>query len=389
MRAASVYILGSGHLAHRVSKLLTASGHPVVHVKSLREQMTDGDASTLDAIKDALRDMQLEAARMIYVLFDTDADNLEVVISLLALFPDVPVSTSLFNENIRPHLEAANPSLRILNPARMSAPVFIAALEAPIARAGKGLRRIAFKPTLPARPKDAFLPTLVAAFIVLAISAAAYFHFYEGMAWIDAAYFMVVTISTVGYGDFNLQRAAPLSKIIGMAVMLASSVFIWVIFSLVIDRIIKRRVQLALGRRRYYYKDHIILCGLGRLGYFIAEALCAQGEQVVIIEQNEDSANAAYFRSRGVDVYHGNARLPRVLQDAGAAQCRALISVINDDYANLEIGLNARHFQPGLRLILRIFDASMAAVIREKFDIHLTQSMSAIAAEKFAALLDQ
>ena len=60
--------------------------------------------------------------------------------------------------------------------------------------------------------------------------------------------------------------------------------------------------------------------------------------------------------------------------------------MINDDYVNLEIGLNARSFQPDLRLILRIFDDSMSTRIKDHLAIHLTFSMSAIADERF---LDQ
>ncbi|MDB5208746.1 MAG: hypothetical protein JWR72_3821 [Flavisolibacter sp.] len=160
------------------------------------------------------------------------------------------------------------------------------------------------------------------------------------------------------------------------------------IFSLTIDRIIKNRVQRELGRKQYRMKNHIILCGLGRLGYFIAEELLNKGEKFIIVEVAETSSNIEYFRSSGVAVYTGNARLPRVLQDVNVAGARAVISVISDDYANLEIGLNARSFQPNLRLILRIFDASMAKVIKEKLDIHLTLSMSAIADDAFATKLD-
>jgi Trk K+ transport system NAD-binding subunit len=129
--------------------------------------------------------------------------------------------------------------------------------------------------------------------------------------------------------------------------------------------------------------------GLGRLGYFIAEELIQKGEKIVIIESNEDSASTRYFRSIHIDVYNGNARHPQVLQDAGAKHCRALISAIGDDSTNLEIGLNARFFQAEIMLVLRIFDESMAEVIREKFDIHLTNSMSLICAEKFASLLNE
>jgi voltage-gated potassium channel Kch len=326
--------------------------------------------------------------RLTYILFDNDEYNLEWVIALMALYPDLAVTTSLFNENIRPHLEKANPKLSILNPAKIAAPFFVEALNTPAKiRAlpvAKPQKTVASKST-----SDRLLFILMLTFGGIVLAAATFFHFKENLSWLDAIYFVVVTITTVGYGDINLQHADAISKVVGIVLILCSAVFIWLIFSLLIDRIIKRRTQRLLGRKKYAYKNHIILCGLGRLGYFIAEGLIQKGEKIVIIESNEDSASTRYFRSIHIDVYNGNARHPQVLQDAGAEHCRALISAIGDDSTNLEIGLNARYFQAEIMLVLRIFDESMAEVIREKFDIHLTNSMSFICAEKFASLLNE
>ncbi|HYV91472.1 MAG TPA: potassium channel family protein [Chitinophagales bacterium] len=388
MNIKSVLILGSGHLANRVKKLVAEKGFVVTHFPNVLSNLPDEHLSTINITERALRGTELESFAMTYILYEKDEDNLEIVIAMMALHPDLPIVTSLFNENIRPHLEAANPKLRILNPARIAAPLFVEALNYAISR----------KLQFPARPRltkplknrgDSFLKILLVSFTLLVFIATAYFHFYEQWPWLDTFYLVIVTISTVGYEDINLETTGAVNKIVAIMLILLSSIFIWLIFSLIIDRIIKRRVELSLGRKKYNYKNHIILCGLGRLGYFIAQQLRDLGERIVIIESNQESANIEHFRSRRIDVYIGNARLPRVLQDAGAEHCRALISVINDDYTNLEIGLNARYFQPNLRLILRIFDESMAIVIKEKFDIHLTPSMSFIAATKFASILDE
>jgi voltage-gated potassium channel Kch len=159
------------------------------------------------------------------------------------------------------------------------------------------------------------------------------------------------------------------------------------IFSLTIDRIIRRRAQLALGRKRYSLKEHVILCGLGRLGQSVAEGLLDRGERLLIVEKEESSDAILYFRSRGADVYIGDARLPRVLADVGVRRAKALYSVIDNDFANLQVGLNARSFQPDLRLILRIFDAVMSRRIKEQLDIHLTLSMTADADEHFVDMV--
>jgi voltage-gated potassium channel len=39
--------------------------------------------------------------------------------------------------------------------------------------------------------------------ILLVGSGTAFYHFIEGWDWLDAAYFCVVTLATVGYGDFH------------------------------------------------------------------------------------------------------------------------------------------------------------------------------------------
>jgi Trk K+ transport system NAD-binding subunit len=66
------------------------------------------------------------------------------------------------------------------------------------------------------------------------------------------------------------------------------------------------------------------------------------------------------------------------LEDVNVSKAKALISVISNDYLNLEIGLNARSQQPNLRVILRIFDDQVATNIKNVLDIQLALSMSAL-----------
>ncbi len=379
-----VLIIGSGHLAYRIKKLAGANGRRITHLTRDALGGRHLEDSAFDGIVHGLRNVDLSEFSAVFLVDDKDEDNLELLIALVSLDRSLSIVASFFNENVAPHLRAAHPNVRILNPAKIAAPAFIDALAAPIER------KLRYVPAAIAEERvtersDGLLRRLVAWFGVVILVAIAYFHFAEGHSWLNATYFVIVTVATVGYGDIALLNASATSKVVGIGLILTSTCFIWMIFSLTVDSIIKRRVQLALGRKRYTHQGHVILCGLGRLGFFVAEGLLKQGEKLLIVERTEHSPSIEYFRSRGADVYIGDARLSRVLQDVGVARAKALYSVINSDYANLEVGLNARSFDPDLRLILRIFDESMSQRIKEHLDVHLTFSMTAIADEQFLA----
>lgn len=382
MSRPAVLVVGAGHLSYRIRKLAAERGHPVTHLGGDAFVSRHADESTFDIIARALGDLDLRRFAMVFLVDDRDELNLELLIALLSLSRELSIVAALFNEHVAPHLQAVHPNVRILNPAKMAAPAFIQALDVPLEHTLRYVpARLRAEPPLE-RP-DPLMRSLLGGFLALVAAVTTWFHVVDHLSWLDATYFVIVTVATVGYGDISLLHSSAASKLVGIALILSSTCFIWMIFSLTVDRIIRQRVQLALGRKRYSLRDHVILCGLGRLGYFIAEGLLDAGEKVVIVQLNEDSTTIGYLRSRGAHVYIGDARLPRVLQDVGVMRAKALYSVVNNDYANLEIGLNARSFAPDLRLILRIFDESMAHRLKAHLDIHLTLSMTAIADEQF------
>ena len=382
MPSPRVLIIGTGHLSARIRSLVAKAAFTSIHLSRDATRTMEADESRHDALVRILRDVDLGAIDGVFLVDDRDDVNLELLIALPSMHRDIVIVASLFNESIAPHLQAAHPNIRVLNPARIAAPLFVRALDVNVTRT---LRYVPSQYRTPRAAKrgDALIRQLCAGFAGLIVAATAFFHIAERLSWLDAFYFVIVTVATVGYGDITLLRSGVVSKLVGIGLILCSTGFIWMIFSLTVDGIIKRRVQLALGRKVYAKRGHVILCGLGRLGHCIGEELLDRGEQLLIIEQSADAPSVEYFRSRGADVYIGNAQLPRILKDVGASEAKALYAVISDDLVNLEIGLNARVFQPELRLILRIFDQSMAARIDESLDIHLSYSMTAIADAAF------
>lgn len=382
MKNKIILIIGAGHLAYRLKKHLSAAGYEIMSTNVDVINMETESFSLIENLGCYIQKIDISSIAMVYLLEDKDEDNLQLIISFISLLIDVPITASLFNENLIPHLEKDHINLRILNPAKIAAPAFVEQLYV---RTNSEIVFESLETNTVVQPKPSLtlIHKLLICFFFILISAVFFFHFYEKLAWIDAFYFVIVTAASVGYGDINLAQSSSLSKIVGMFLILFSTVSIWMIFSLTIDVFLKRRIQLELGRKKYTTKNHVIVCGLGRLGYFIVKELLQKNEKVIVIEQNENSNHIEYLRQLGAEVYLGDARLPKVIKDVNVAEAKAVISVINNDSLNLEIGLNARSHQPNVKMILRIFDDQMADKIKDYLKIYHALSASAIANESF------
>ncbi|MBY0527526.1 MAG: NAD-binding protein [Gemmataceae bacterium] len=157
--------------------------------------------------------------------------------------------------------------------------------------------------------------------------------------------------------------------------------------AIVTNYLIRARLGKALEIRHIPDSGHLVVCGLGNVGYRVVEALRGRDERVVVIESNPDARFLATVRRQGIAVIIGDATMPEVLRQANAATSRAVLAVTNNELANLEIALLARELQPQTRIVLRMSDPHLAQTLRDAADIRLALSTSALAAPAFVAAL--
>ena len=100
-------------------------------------------------------------------------------------------------------------------------------------------------------------------------------------------------------------------------------------------------------------RDHVILCGLGHLGFRIMEQLRLGGMEVVCIERNGEGRLVAEAKAMGVPVLAEDMTDDRSLLGAGVHHARTIIAATNNDVANLEVVLDARRVNPRIRVMLR------------------------------------
>ena len=134
------------------------------------------------------------------------------------------------------------------------------------------------------------------------------------------------------------------------------------------------------------YNDHVILCGVGHLGYRVLEQLMAAKIPVVAIERDENGRFVPQARQFGVPVLLRDMREDQSLVEAGIASARVVIIATNDDMANLEVALDSRRMNPKIRIIMRLFDQQIASKIAGALTIDAAFSASALAAPMVAAM---
>jgi Trk K+ transport system NAD-binding subunit len=133
------------------------------------------------------------------------------------------------------------------------------------------------------------------------------------------------------------------------------------------------------------YKNHIIVCGMGKVGYRVTRQLLDFGREVVGIESDPQGRFVEKARALEIPLIIANARRSENLIKAGVERADAIIPCTNDELTNLDIALDARELNPGIKVVMRMFDHDLAKRVEKGFGIHTAFSTSALAAPIFAA----
>ncbi|MBN1146383.1 MAG: potassium channel protein [Anaerolineales bacterium] len=133
------------------------------------------------------------------------------------------------------------------------------------------------------------------------------------------------------------------------------------------------------------YNHHIIVCGIGKVGYRVTLELLKFDREIVAIEIDPTSRFIEKVEALGVPVIIADARRTENLYKAGIQRADAVIPCTNDELANLDIALDAREVNPQVKIVLRTFDADLARRVEKGFGIHTAFSTSALSAPVFAA----
>ncbi len=175
----------------------------------------------------------------------------------------------------------------------------------------------------------------------------------EDVGPLRAAYVTVVTISTVGSEHL---RHTDNERVFSMFLILAGvgSVYyasVSLVTLLVSGELRSAREKLKVQKRVNELKNHIIVCGYGRMGKLVADQLKAERASVVVIDN--DPEKVSEIEAAGHLYVKGDACEETTLLEAGITRAKTLVATLPRDSNNVYVVLTARGLHDDLFLIAR------------------------------------
>jgi Trk K+ transport system NAD-binding subunit len=155
--------------------------------------------------------------------------------------------------------------------------------------------------------------------------------------------------------------------------------------AIVTNYLVRASLGGALEVRRIPDGGHVLVCGIGAIGYRVVDELIREEERVVAIEMSRDNRFVSTVRRQGVPVIIGDATIHEVMRQAHAATARAVIACTSSDMINLEIALLTRELNPNGRVVVLQSEPQLAELLRNAANVRLAVSVPSLAAPAFLA----
>src|SRR6185295_4318372 len=155
--------------------------------------------------------------------------------------------------------------------------------------------------------------------------------------WADGLYNTVNVVATGAelHGEDKPQWA----KVFLSVLKLAGAALIAAFTAILTQYLIRAKLGGALETRWVPDGGHVVVCGLGNVGFRLVTELTAMGERVVAIDRSGDGPFIATVRRNGVPAFVGDATVPDVLTQTNAGKAKAVLAATSSELANLEIAL--------------------------------------------------
>jgi voltage-gated potassium channel len=202
-------------------------------------------------------------------------------------------------------------------------------------------------------------------FFIVALHAAGTLGYLAISGWrapfMDALYMTVNVITTMGFAEVVEEARGTWGRLFTIGLVFLGIAGTWYLFSTFTAFILETNVNQAYRRLRMErtiaaLSGHYIVCGVGRVGGYVADELIKTERPFVVIDTSADTLAAHEERTGHRIQLHGDAADDELLVRAGVARAAGVFAVTGDDSKNLVVSLSAKQLNPAARVVARVHD---------------------------------
>jgi len=194
----------------------------------------------------------------------------------------------------------------------------------------------------------------LAAVAIIFVAGTAAYMLVEGWGLFDSMYMMIITLSTVGYGEVH-PLSRPGEVITALVILFGVGSFFY-LAGAIVQMVMEGHLQNLFGRRFMQrsidnMRGHVIVCGFGRIGSVVAREIMGEGHDVVVVERSPQLVEELKFQH--IPHVAGDATKDEILEAAGLLRASSLVSALSDEAANVYVTLTARQLNPDIHIVAR------------------------------------